>query len=115
MKNWCVVVVGDKKSPPTYDIPSDNLVFLSPEEQEALPYHIIPLLRWNHFGRKNIGFLYAMHHGAEMIYDTDDDNILKVDSEGNPFIPDFSLGELATSKDGVRPVAGWRKGPTKEE
>jgi hypothetical protein len=176
MKNWCVVVVGDKKvrkyetifrppflslvatlimtsmeiitmtfiyhcitaqSPPTYDISSDTLVFLSLEEQgeitrhqrdstgmhthvaslsllviihralapvtEALPYNIIPLLRWNHFGRKNIGFLYAMHHGAEMIYDTDDDNILKVDSEGNPFIPDSSLGELASSKDVVRP------------
>ncbi|TFJ83099.1 hypothetical protein NSK_005621 [Nannochloropsis salina CCMP1776] len=44
-----------------------------------------------------------MHHGAEMIYDTDDDNILKVDSEGNPFIPDSSLGELASSKDVVRP------------
>ena len=56
---------------------------------EALPYNIIPLLNWNHFGRKNVGFLYAMHHGAEVIYDTDDDNILKVGNEGKPFIPDF--------------------------
>ncbi|EWM20265.1 Protein of unknown function DUF288 [Nannochloropsis gaditana] len=102
MKDWCVVVVGDKKSPSTYDIQSDTLIYLSPEEQEALPYQIIPLLKWNHFGRKNIGFLYAMHHGAEVIYDTDDDNILKVDSRGNPFIPDCSLGELALSKDVVR-------------
>lgn len=66
---------------------------------EALPYHIVPLLKWNHFGRKNVGFLYAMHHGAEVIYDTEDDNILKVESEGIPFIPDFSLGNIASSRD----------------
>lgn len=29
---------------------------------------------WNHFGRKNIGLLFAIHHGAKVIYDTDDDN-----------------------------------------
>ncbi len=66
---------------------------------EALLYKIILLLQWNHFGRKNIGFLYAMHNGAEVIYDTDDDNILKVGSEGKPFIPDFSLSDLASWKD----------------
>ena len=122
------------QSPRTYDLQSDNLVFLGPEEQgeikrdksndirmyahsahcslpfsvlahvtEALPYNIIPLLKWNHFGRKNVGFLYAMHHGAEVIYDTDDDNILKVGSEGKPFIPDFSLSDLASSKDIIHP------------
>lgn len=115
------------QSPRTYDLQSDNLVYLGPEEQgeikrdksndirmyahcslplsvlahvtEALPYNIIPLLKWNHFGRKNVGFLYAMHHGAEVIYDTDDDNILKVGMGGEPFIPDFSLSDLALSKD----------------
>jgi len=29
---------------------------------------------WNHFGRKNLGFLFAIHYGAKVIYDTDDDN-----------------------------------------
>ena len=33
------------------------------------------LIPWNHFGRKNVGFLYAIAHGAHVIYDTDDDNI----------------------------------------
>ncbi|CAK0812055.1 unnamed protein product, partial [Prorocentrum cordatum] len=32
---------------------------------------------WRHFGRKNVGFLYAIAHGARVIYDTDDDNRLK--------------------------------------
>jgi len=42
--------------------------------QERLPYSIIRHLPWNHFGRKNLGYLFAIHHGAKVIYDTDDDN-----------------------------------------
>ena len=34
------------------------------------------MLPWNHFGRKNIGYLYAILHGATMIWDFDDDNML---------------------------------------
>ena len=29
----------------------------------------------NHYARKNLGYLFAMAHGASLIYDTDDDNI----------------------------------------
>ena len=29
---------------------------------------------WNHFGRKNVGYIYAILHGARMIWDFDDDN-----------------------------------------
>ena len=43
-----------------------------------------------------------MHHGAEVIYDTDDDNILKVDNKGKPLIPDCKMGEFALSSDVVR-------------
>jgi len=32
---------------------------------------------FNHFARKNIGYLYAIAHGAEFICDFDDDNNLK--------------------------------------
>lgn len=74
---WCLVVVGDKKSPPGYDVGS-KVVFLSPDDQERLGYGILKHIPWNHFGRKNVGFLYAIHHGAKLIYDTDDDNLLKV-------------------------------------
>lgn len=35
---------------------------------EALPFR--------HFSRKNIGYLYAIAHGAEIIFDFDDDNLL---------------------------------------
>jgi len=84
MKNWCTVVVGDKKAPSHVDylhgLPSANasghFVYLTAEDQDRLGYSILGKLRWNHFGRKNVGFLYAMVHGAEVIYDTDDDNEL---------------------------------------
>eukprot|EP00941_MAST-03F_sp_MAST-3F-sp1_P004448 g4448.t1 len=87
---WCTVVVGDVDSPKDYNVTGNTagqLVFLTPREQEKLPYKIIPLLKWKHFSRKNIGYLYAMHHGAEVIYDTDDDNLLKRNDKGKFKIP----------------------------
>ena len=93
-KSWCTVIVGDKRSPSDYSVEGDGrVVYLSPDDQLKLPYKIVHLLPWNHFGRKNLGYLYAIHHGAQLIYDTDDDNILKVDENtGVPAIPDKKLG-----------------------
>lgn len=72
-KEWHVVVVGDKRSK---DIPeSENLRFLSVEEQADLGYQFADRCPYHHYGRKNIGYIYAVQSGAEIIYDTDDDNI----------------------------------------
>lgn len=71
----CLVVVGDRRTPVDYQL-GNNSVYLSPAQQEQLPYTIIKHLPWNHFGRKNVGFMYAIHHGANYVYDTDDDNEL---------------------------------------
>ena len=78
LRGWCVVVVGDKKSPPAYKVPkgAGKVVYLDPAAQRALPYRILRLLPWNHFGRKNLGYVYAIHHGAKVILDIDDDNEL---------------------------------------
>ncbi len=73
IKNWHLVVVADKKTPKDWHL--DNCDFLSVEAQEKLPYKIIQHLPWNHYCRKNIGYLYAIEHGATIIYDTDDDNM----------------------------------------
>eukprot|EP01089_Gocevia_fonbrunei_P000940 TRINITY_DN1090_c0_g1_i1.p1 TRINITY_DN1090_c0_g1~~TRINITY_DN1090_c0_g1_i1.p1 ORF type:complete len:440 (+),score=70.69 TRINITY_DN1090_c0_g1_i1:123-1442(+) len=79
LEEWCLIVVADRKTPPGYlDTFSENArkraVYLTPAQQDALPYAIGKLLPWNHYGRKNIAYLYAIHHGAKVIYDTDDDN-----------------------------------------
>lgn len=76
LPGWCQVIVGDVKSEP-FPFISDNTVFLSIQDQRRMEFEIIKHLPENHFGRKNIGYLYAISMGAEMIYDTDDDNILK--------------------------------------
>ena len=81
--NWCTVIAGDKKSinKQLYNkyLNIDKVVYLDVNEQNEIfeklnkfqTYDIIP---FNHFGRKNLGFLYAMMNGAKYIYDTDDDN-----------------------------------------
>jgi hypothetical protein len=77
LPDWCLVVVGDNKSAPSYDVSPRNVVFLSSAAQSALGLRVLPLLPWNHFGRKNVGYLYAVANGAKVVYDTDDDNILR--------------------------------------
>ena len=83
LRNWCLVVVADKKSPETFNTGwtpgegNDAVVFLKPEDQIALRSYFVDALPWDNFGRKNIGYLYAIMHGAKVIYDFDDDNLLK--------------------------------------
>lgn len=67
-----------KKTPHDWYWP--NCVYLSSEKQVELNYRITKLLPWNYYCRKAIGYLYAIQHGARIIYDTDDDNILMNDS-----------------------------------
>mmetsp|Transcript_12756 Transcript_12756/g.43182 ORF Transcript_12756/g.43182 Transcript_12756/m.43182 type:complete len:529 (-) Transcript_12756:167-1753(-) len=85
LEGWCTVVVGDLKSPnrsvflsgvPPAAVASGALTYLDPGAQRALPFRVGKRLRWNHFGRKNLGFAYAVAHGARVVYDTDDDNEL---------------------------------------
>lgn len=77
LDDWCQVIVGDKKSKSFQVKNFKNTVFLDTETQSRLRYKILDVLPYNHFGRKNIGYLFAIEHGANIIYDTDDDNILK--------------------------------------
>ena len=71
LKDFQVVVVGDKKSPKNYEC--DNVVFLSAENSYG--FSLEKVLPYNHYCRKMIGYLYAMKQGADIIVETDDDNI----------------------------------------
>ena len=82
---WCTVIVGDRKSPAkgewlqAFESQGGNassVHYLSPADQDALPFATARAVPWNHFGRKNVGYLYAIARGAQVIYDTDDDNEL---------------------------------------
>jgi hypothetical protein len=71
--DWNIVVVADRKTPKDWQL--DNVKVLTVEEQEALPLETVKFLPWNHYARKNLGYLYAIMQGAELLYETDDDNI----------------------------------------
>ena len=50
-----------------------NLLFLSLEAQNDLCYETTSYIPVNSYSRKNIGYLFAIGHGAKEIFDTDDD------------------------------------------
>lgn len=83
LRRWCLVVVFDKRSAKTYNTGwmagegNDAVVLLRPDDQTDMHNSFVDALPWNHFGRKNIGYLYAIMHGAKVIWDFDDDNALK--------------------------------------
>jgi len=70
---WNIVIVGDKKSKKIDS--TDNLIFLSIDDQQKLEFDFVKTCPYNHYARKNIGYLYAIQQGADVIYETDDDNI----------------------------------------
>lgn len=60
-----LIVVGDKKTPEDWRY--KDTLFITSSDELYTPD--------NHYARKNIGYLHAMYEGADLIYDTDDDNI----------------------------------------
>ncbi len=72
-EGWRCVVVGDKKTPVDWSAP--GIDYLSYDDQLRIFGRLAELLPVNHYCRKNLGYLYAIRHGAEAILETDDDNI----------------------------------------
>ena len=92
--DWCTVVVADRGTPKDYlqgasSAVARNLVLLSEADQEHLEATnaYVRATPWRHFSRKSIGYLFAIAHGAEVIFDFDDDNQLKPGATGEPKSP----------------------------
>jgi len=81
---WRIIVVGDRKTPPDFDLPGVD--FLNIEKQQEICKEFADLVPFNHYARKNIGYLYAIREGAEAIAESDDDNIPYPDRYPN-FLP----------------------------
>lgn len=65
-----VIIVGDLKTPHnSYD--NKSLIYLHPEQSYNNTHMDLP---FNHYCRKNIGYLYAINNNYDIIFDTDDDN-----------------------------------------
>ena len=70
---WNAVVVGDLKTPTHWQ--KEHIHYLSPLNQKERYGELSEILPFNHYSRKNLGYLFAIEHGAEVILETDDDNI----------------------------------------
>lgn len=68
-----VIIVGDNKTPDDYK--NLNCIYLDIASQKKLFPELSELLPYNHYCRKNLGYLYAIKKGYNVIYETDDDNI----------------------------------------
>lgn len=77
LHDYKLVVVGDKKTPPNWNSP--NTKYISVEEQNESGFQLSKSMPYNHYCRKMFGYLHAIKNGAEIIIDTDDDNIPKAD------------------------------------
>lgn len=69
-----LLIVSDKKTPQIIPKKS-NIKILDVKWQERANYDFIKVCPYNHYSRKNIGYIYAIKCGASEIFDTDDDNI----------------------------------------
>lgn len=67
-----LVVAGDRKGPDSYDLP--NTEFLSLGDQKRMSFALADLLPQDDYCRKNLAYLRAIELGADVIYETDDDN-----------------------------------------
>jgi len=71
-KGFKLLVVSDLKTNQNWSL--ENVLFLNVKHQMILNYKSCNSTPFNSYTRKNIGYLYAIQHGAQFIYDTDDDN-----------------------------------------
>lgn len=85
-----LIVVGDRKTPPEWSLPPAEYLGVEAQRQSGM---LAPLLPWNHYCRKMLGYLRAIQRGAEIIYDTDDDNAPKADWD----VPSFEGSWFTTA------------------
>jgi len=67
------IVIGDRKSPVGFRL--DGCDYWNIERQLESGPRLARQLPEGHYSRKNIGYLLAMERGAEVIIETDDDNL----------------------------------------
>ncbi len=72
-KNLPFIVVGDTKSPKDFSL--EGCDFYSVKQQQDLNFGLVKILPTKHYARKNLGYLIAISKGAEIIIETDDDNV----------------------------------------
>ena len=90
---WCMVMVvdSDKDCLKWRDSRSGNKVVtcLSPKKLKEMDHPFANALPKSQVARKNVGYLYAIQHGAQVVWDFDDRSLMKFWMSGAA--PDSSL------------------------
>ncbi|GAA96847.1 uncharacterized protein L969DRAFT_87927 [Mixia osmundae IAM 14324] len=113
LDNWEVAVVADLKTPRSWSS-GPACHFLSTNYQSRLPFRVVSRIPYKAYTRKSIGYLFAIANGAELIQDTDDDNlpneeIVLQDPDSPEFMTALPSGNLETSRV-INPYAHFARG-----
>lgn len=93
IKGWQLLIVATSRTPPNFSC--KGTIFLSLDLQSQLGFLSTDYLPYNSHVRKSIGYLFAIQHGARLIYDTDDRAEILGDNLGQQFDLDLSsVGEI---------------------
>jgi len=74
-QHWSIIVVGDMNTPSEWENEKEVLYFSLEKQSEYFP-ELSKLIPLKHYSRKNLGYLFAILNGAQVILDTDDDNFI---------------------------------------
>ena len=83
LEEWRIVVIGSNEIIDREWEEFKNMgriIYLSLKDQINLGYYILKFLLPYTYQRKNIGYLYAIEHGAKEIYEIDDDVIINLET-----------------------------------
>lgn len=109
LNHWCLLIVGDQGGPSSYVLNREfnNSVYLDVAKQQALAisFPFLQRIPWNHFGRKNFGYLYALLHGAKEVFDFDDDIVLITKRHHLAAIPNPESGSAPNMMEIQQPTA----------
>ena len=75
IKNWKLIVVGDKKTPHNLYYKLKKIIYMHPKDQIKIDKKLSNLIGWNCIQRRNFGYILAYKLGAKYIATVDDDNI----------------------------------------
>ncbi len=73
MKDWTLIVIGDRKTPPDYRLKRG--LYVNPADQEKYDKPLSDAIGWDCISRRNIGLLMAHDLNPDIVALVDDDNI----------------------------------------
>lgn len=91
--DWELLVVADTKTP-VKRYREMGIRIMDAAEQERLYPRLSSILGWCTVDRRNLGFLYAWEHGAEILAMVDDDNIPMESWGGNVVLGEAREADL---------------------